>query len=43
MQAIDLALENDLIPHISITVSSINARGLPKLFEWILKRDLPLV
>jgi uncharacterized protein len=40
-QAIDLALKHNLIPTISITVSGRNAAELPKLIDWLLKRDLP--
>lgn len=41
MQAIDLSLEQGVTPEISITVSSRNIGGLPKLLEWVLQRDLP--
>ncbi|MCP4112346.1 MAG: SPASM domain-containing protein [Desulfobacteraceae bacterium] len=40
-QAIDLAVSHNLVPGISITVSSRNVRGLPELIKWILERDLP--
>ncbi len=39
--AIDLALSKGLIPDISITVTNRNAKGLPQLIEWVLKRNLP--
>ncbi len=40
-KAIDLAISKNLIPDISITVSSRNVEGLPQLLEWVLERDLP--
>jgi uncharacterized protein len=40
-RGIKIALQNGLIPDISITVSGRNAEGLPDLIEWILERDLP--
>ena len=40
-EAIDLALVYDLIPNISITVSSRTADGLPEVMMWILERELP--
>lgn len=33
-------LENGLIPHINITVSQRNLEGLPRLIEYILKREM---
>jgi len=39
--AIETALANDLIPHISITISGRNAAGLPEIISWVLERDLP--
>jgi uncharacterized protein len=39
--SIDLALDQGLIPHISVTVSGTSVNGLPQLIEWILQRDLP--
>lgn len=41
LEAIDLALENGIVPDISITVSGRNVDGLPELMEWVLERDLP--
>lgn len=35
--AVDAALDHGLTPHISITVSSRNAEGLPELTEWLLE------
>ncbi|BAY10999.1 radical SAM/SPASM domain-containing protein [Calothrix sp. NIES-2098] len=40
-QGIKIALQNGLIPDISITVSGRNAEGLPSLLEWILEYNLP--
>ncbi len=40
-KAIDLSLSKNLIPDISVTVSSRNIKGLPQLIKWVLKRDLP--
>lgn len=39
--AVRLALDNGLIPNISVTVSGRTAEDLPKLISWILKHDLP--
>ena len=39
--AVELAIENGITPHISITVSGESALGLPTLLEWVLKRELP--
>jgi uncharacterized protein len=39
--AVDLALSHELIPNISVTVSSRTAEGLPYIMEWILERELP--
>jgi uncharacterized protein len=41
LHAIDLALSCELIPDISVTVTSRNFEGLPGLVNWILKRNLP--
>ncbi|MBN3963508.1 MAG: radical SAM protein [Nostoc sp. NMS8] len=40
-RGIKIALQNGLIPDISITVSGRNAEGLPALIEWILENNLP--
>ena len=40
-EAVEIALANDLIPNISVTVSSRTADGLPEVMAWILERDLP--
>ncbi|MFN6531069.1 radical SAM/SPASM domain-containing protein [Nostoc sp. ChiSLP03a] len=40
-RGIKIALQNGLIPDISITVSGRNAEGLPELVEWILEYNLP--
>jgi uncharacterized protein len=40
-RGIKIALQNGLIPDISITVSGRNAEGLPDVIEWILKHNLP--
>ncbi|MCW5317530.1 radical SAM protein [Nostoc sp. KVJ3] len=40
-RGIKIALQNGLIPDISITVSGRNAEGLPNLIEWILEHNLP--
>ncbi|MEH2094170.1 radical SAM/SPASM domain-containing protein [Nostoc sp.] len=40
-RGIKIALQNGLIPDISITVSGRNAEGLPDLIEWILEHNLP--
>ena len=39
--AVQLALDNGLIPNISVTVSGRTADDLPKLISWILENDLP--
>lgn len=39
--ALDRALSNGLVPHISITVSAKTIDGLPELVEWVLQKDLP--
>jgi uncharacterized protein len=39
--AVDLALSHELVPNISVTVSSRTAEGLPDIMEWILERELP--
>jgi len=41
VRSIGLALSEDLIPDISITVSSRNISGLPELMQWVLEKDLP--
>lgn len=41
LQAIDLALDHDLVPEISVTVSDATVAGLPDLVAWLLERDLP--
>ena len=40
VRGVDIATEMGLIPHISITVSNLNAGKLPELIEWVLKRSL---
>ena len=40
-EAVEMALEHDLVPHISITVSGRNAEGLPEIIAWVLERNLP--
>ncbi|MBT3389669.1 MAG: radical SAM protein [Chloroflexi bacterium] len=40
-EAVELALDHALVPHISITVSGRNAEGLPAIIAWVLERDLP--
>lgn len=40
-EAVDLALANELIPNISVTVSSRTAEGLSEVQAWILERELP--
>ncbi|OUL18618.1 radical SAM protein [Nostoc sp. 106C] len=40
-RGINIALQNGLIPDISITISGRNAEGLPSLLEWILEYNLP--
>ena len=39
--AIDMALENDFIPTIAVTITGQNVAGLPDLTTWLLQRDLP--
>jgi len=39
--AVDMALSYELVPNISVTVSSRTAEGLPDIMEWILERELP--
>lgn len=41
MNSIELAIANNLIPDISITVGGQNIDGLPELLQWILQRELP--
>ncbi len=41
VKAIELALQNDLIPDISVTVTGANFENLPALMRWILDRQLP--
>lgn len=33
--------ENDLTPHVSVTISQRNLAGVPRLLEYLLERDLP--
>jgi len=40
VRGVDTAIEMGLTPHISITVSNLNAGKLPELIEWVLKRSL---
>jgi uncharacterized protein len=40
-EAVEIALKNELIPNISVTVSSRTADGLPEIVSWILERELP--
>lgn len=40
-RGVELALAQNLVPDISITVSGRNAAGLPALIDWVLARDLP--
>jgi len=40
-EAVAIALENGLIPNISVTVSSRTALGLHEIMAWILERELP--
>lgn len=40
-RGIKIALQNGLIPDISITISGRNAEGLSDLIEWILEHNLP--
>lgn len=40
-EAINLTLANNLVPNISVTVSSRTVDGLPDIMAWILERDLP--
>jgi uncharacterized protein len=40
-EAVDLALANELMPNISVTVSSRTAEGLPDIMAWMLECDLP--
>lgn len=40
-EAVEIALANDLIPNISVTVSSRTVEGLPKITAWILEHELP--
>lgn len=39
--AVNLALDNGLVPNISVTVSGRTAESLPQLIDWILEYDLP--
>lgn len=39
--AVSMAMDNGLVPGISITVNSLNIGGLPELMEWTMDRDLP--
>jgi len=40
-RTIERLLANDLIPHISITVSRRNLEGIPDLMEYVLEREMP--
>lgn len=40
-EAVDLALAHELVPSISVTVSSRTAQGLPDVMAWIVERDMP--
>ena len=40
-EAVDLALANELVPNVSVTVSSRTVEGLPEIMQWILERELP--
>ena len=40
-EAVEIALANNLIPNISVTVSSRTVEGLPKITKWILEHKLP--
>jgi len=39
-RSIEMLLSHDLIPHISITVTSQNIYGLPELIRWLLKQKI---
>jgi uncharacterized protein len=41
IQGIELAVSNNLIPDISITITNKNIKGLAILIKWLLKKDLP--
>ncbi|MBK8904550.1 MAG: radical SAM protein [Anaerolineaceae bacterium] len=40
-RAVCTALAENIVPDISITVSSQNVQGLPELVDWIIAKDLP--
>lgn len=40
VQNIDTMLEQNFIPHISVTVTARNVAGLPAMINWILEREL---
>ena len=41
IQAIEIALDSDIVPEVSITVSSQSVHQLPDLLTWILAHNLP--
>jgi uncharacterized protein len=41
LRTIDRLLANQVVPHISITVSHRNLQGLPELIRYVLEHDLP--
>jgi len=41
MRTVERLLNNDLVPHISVTISRANLNGLPELVEYILANDMP--
>lgn len=41
LRGIEISLENNVIPDISVTVSAKNIDELPKLLDWIINRQLP--
>lgn len=40
-RAVELAVGDGLIPHISVTVSGRNARTIPQFVDWLLAKHLP--
>ncbi len=40
-EAVRLALDCNIVPHISVTISGRTAEGLPALMRWILEHELP--
>jgi uncharacterized protein len=40
-EAVEIALSNNLVPNISVTVSGQTAEGMPQIMAWLLERDLP--